>query len=159
VAVHGGEVYNVTSTHVARPERDPYQTFIMGFLIIGGLSTLTSFGGHPKSIDAILSGRMLVIWSIMLVVGSTLTLLGIVWRGRYITALGTERIGLILHTTACLVYTVALVVNWDRHNGAVVLTSFIGAIAIANCWRVWQITIAISRILFLSAQMDVEEGE
>ncbi|HEY5956097.1 MAG TPA: hypothetical protein VIV60_06075 [Polyangiaceae bacterium] len=130
----------------------------MAFLIFGSASLFFPYGGTPRSIDLVLSPTMLLVWSIMLLVGSMLTLIGIAWRGRFITALGIERVGLILHSAACFVYTIALVVHWDQHNGAIVVTSFIAAIAVANLWRIVQVTQSMRRIVALTTQLE-EEGE
>ena len=138
--------------------RDPYQDSIMAFLVVGSISTLTPYGGSPRSIDTVLSSGLLMVWSIMFLGGSVLTLVGIAWRGRYITALGIERVGLILHTGACLIYTVALVTNWGQRNGAFMVTTFIAAIAVANLRRIHRINRSMQRIVEISLAMD-KEGE
>ena len=148
----------MTTTGPVHQERGPYETCIMAMLVVGSISTLFPYGGVPRTIDTVLDPIMLRVWSIMLLVGSVLTLVGIAWRGRYITALGVERVGLILHTCACLVYTVALMAHWDQHNGAIVLTTFIAAIAVANLWRIRQIGKSIRRMVALSV-LTAEEGE
>ena len=145
-------------TEVVRPLRGPYETCIMAFLVIGSISLFIPYGGTPRSVDLVLDRPMLVLWSTMMLVGSVLTLVGIAWRGRLVTALGVERVGLILHCSACMVYVIALVTHWDLHNGAIFVTSFVLAIGVAHLWRIVQISRTIRRIVAITVVLE-EEGE
>lgn len=146
----------MTDISYTRPYREPYETCIMAFLLLGSLATFLPGGGSPRSVQLTLNHPVLLAWSLMLPLGSLITLIGIFWRGRYITALGVERVGLIFNTGALLTYTVALVASNQRGN-AVVSIAFITAIAVANIWRVVSITGSIRRILALAKRLN-EEG-
>lgn len=149
----------MTELSHGRSMPSPHEVCIMAFLAFSSITIAVPGGGVPNSVEAVLSPLASVAWSIMLVVGSTVTLIGIAWRGRYITALGIERVGLILHTAACLVYVVALVSNYSPGNNTAIATGFIGAVAVANVWKIVRLTLATQRILFLSRQIAEGEGE
>jgi hypothetical protein len=127
----------------------------MGFLALGGLSTFTPYGA-PGSVGLVLSGVVLTIWSALFVAGPLVTAVGIYWKGRIVTSLGIEQVGLMLTTGACLMYDVALIAASDDVQGALFIASFVTAIAIANVWRFCQ---TVSRMRFIVAASRPRTGE
>ena len=110
----------------------------MVFLLLGGLSTFTPLGA-PSSARVVLTGAMLTIWSALFILGPIITVTGIYWKGRVVTSLGIEQVGLMLVTGACLMYDVALIALASSVQGTLFVASFVTAIAIANVWRFVQI--------------------
>jgi ABC-type Fe3+ transport system permease subunit len=126
----------------------------MAFLMAVSPTLLLPHGGPPRSLERLLNGPMLAVWSTMLIVGSALTLIGIAWRGRYTTALAVEKIGLIFHAGACVVYAIGLLSNFDQANNTFIPAGFVFAIAVAHVWRLIQIRISVKRIMLLTEEIE-----
>lgn len=89
--------------------RHPFETYLLALAAISGLPLII---GEPTSgtIDEALPYPLVLVWGLMLLVGSTIALVGLYWRGRSATGLVLERAGLIGVGGASLVYATALVI-------------------------------------------------
>lgn len=119
----------------------------MAFLVFGGISTLTT-SGPPNSVRMVLHGWPLTVWTVSIIIGPLLSIIGIYWRGRLVTGLGIEQVGLVLLTGGCILYDVALFFVLGKAQGGLFVSSFVTAIAVANIWRSLQIR---RRVQFLIA--------
>lgn len=136
----------------------PFEFIIMLFLAFGGTSTITHLGS-PSSITRVLDEPILIIWGILLSVGSIVALIGIIWPWRETTALVVEQIGLIAVAGASLIYAVVLLSQLNSIMGASVLTAFVGGFGIAAIWRAIQIGFRQRAIIRLSKEMTDGNGE
>lgn len=136
----------------------PFEFIIMLFLAFGGSSTITHLG-TPSSITKVLDEPILIIWSILLSVGSMVSVVGIMWPGRETTALVVEQIGLIAVSGASLIYAVVLISQLENVKGASVLTAFVGGFGIAAIWRASQIALRQRAIIRFSKEMSDKDGE
>lgn len=137
----------------------PYKVSMMVFSVVGGALSLPPIDATPTSVTMVTDRIMVTVWSVMLLLGAALVLTGALWNGRLVTALGLERIGLAAHLTACAVYALALGLRWDGNSGAVVVTTFVAALAIADVWRICQLTSCMRRLIRLSDEIAGKEGE
>jgi hypothetical protein len=135
--------------------RHPLEYLVPLFLALAGISTMT-YAGPPRTIDMIMGGASLTIWSLMLTIGSLTTFVGVVWRGRYIVALGIEQVGEWLIAGTTLIYVIALVT----------VAGFSGwlpaSITLSICLAyVWQITrvMKISRRIVNASHPKDKKGE
>jgi hypothetical protein len=133
----------------------PFEFVVLLFLTFGGLTTLTHLGA-PTSLNRVLSDPLLLIWSVLLSLGSAIGFVGVVWWGRETTALIIEQVGLISVAGAAFVYAVVLISQLAVISGATVLTSFIGGFGTAAVWRIVQITQRQRAILDLSRKLEEE---
>lgn len=154
-----GDIYKMSDTSNARLPVSPHEAATMIFLTVVSSSLVMPHAGIPRSVASVLTYPAMVVWSIMLLVGSAVTLVGMFWRGRYITALGIERIGLIAHTTACLTYVLALLSSGTNGNNPWIAAGFVAGIAAANLWKIHRLSLTMKRILFIARRIAEVEGE
>jgi hypothetical protein len=136
---------------------DPFEFVIMLFLAFGGASTLTHLG-TPSSITKVLDEPILIVWGILLSLGSITAFVGIVWPYRETTALVIEQIGLIAVAGASLIYAVVLLSQLESIQGASVLTAFVGGFGTAAVWRAFRIGIRQRAIIRFSREMPDKDG-
>lgn len=121
------------------PPIGPVNPFELGVLLIGlvnGLSVLTG-AARPTSIRLQLSPGFLLAWALLLVLGSTVALVGLLWRGNWVTGVEIKRPGLVAFSLACLAYAFAA----GRLGGpgmAVAVTN--SGFCLIAWWRIAQVT-------------------
>lgn len=90
--------------------RHPFETYLLTLAAVSGIPLL--FGQvNSGSIEAALPPVMVAFWGSMLVLGSSLALVGLYWRGRPATGLLMERSGLVGVGGSSLIYAVVLIPN------------------------------------------------
>ena len=95
--------------------RDPFAQMILYFLVGASIIVASSNPGQqPGSLHLLLSPWQVDVWAWMLFAGAALAILGREWRGRRITALGFEFIGLIFIACTSLIYLLALLASQER---------------------------------------------
>lgn len=89
-----------------RVSRNPLAVYLLGFAALAGAIQLL-INRDPKSVQETLSPWMQTAWSLSLIVGPIVTLIGIYWRKPYL-GMQLETLGLLGTATAALTYSVAL---------------------------------------------------
>lgn len=90
--------------------RHPFETYL---LVLAALSGIPLLFGAPNSasVEAALPPLLVAVWGAMLVVGSTMALVGTYWRGRLMTSYVLERTGLVGVGGASVVYALCAVMG------------------------------------------------
>jgi hypothetical protein len=88
--------------------RHPFELFLLALSFISGIPALLGAAPEPGSIESSLPAWAAVGWSVCLVGGSGLALIGIYWRQRA-AGLILEQLGLAFVGVAALVYAVCIV--------------------------------------------------
>jgi hypothetical protein len=136
----------------------PFEVVQLAFLFIGGVSTLTHLG-VPSSISQILPRSILIIWCILLSVGSAVGFIGVIWPGRISTALVIEEVGLIGVVGVALIYIVILITQIGHVQGVTVVTSFVAGLGIQSGWRIVEILHFQRTLLEVSDELPKEKGD
>lgn len=129
--------------------RNPFELFVLGFSLIVGAPLL--WGAPVPGTTAALLGPMLVhVWATILVIGCSVTLLGVWWtwwawlrrwwprwRPRAATGLLIEQCGLVAVGVGDVIYAVGVfTIAPDRGRiGAAIVLGF----GLACWWRAWHI--------------------
>ena len=94
-------------THAA--SRHPLVSFLLGLCVMNGFVQI-AFGARPGSIQDQLDPAMQVVWSLFLLCGALLALIGIWWRGDNLkVALEIESLGMTSLAVAGVVYAIAII--------------------------------------------------
>jgi hypothetical protein len=89
--------------------RHPLVGFLLGLCVLAGVTQLAA-GAQPGSIQEQLDPKMQIFWSLFLVVGGLLSLVGIYWPGKNLkVSLELEGLGMIALAIAGVVYAVAII--------------------------------------------------
>ncbi len=133
--------------------RHPFETYLLALAVVSGVPLIFG-GGNSRTIDASLPPTLVVVWGVMLTVGSSMALVGSYWRGRQITGLVLERAGLVGVGGAAIVYAVAalLAVGSDALFSSCITAGF-GAACFAQARRI------ALRIATAIAVHDAEDDE
>lgn len=116
--------------------RHPFETYLLALAAVSGVPLL--FGQtNSSTIEHGLPPLVVTGWGAMLLVGSTIALVGLYWRGRASTALLMERAGLHGVGGAALVYAVVLLVGtgWSGAFAACITGGF-GVACFAQARRI-----------------------
>ena len=113
---------------------DPRALFILALCVVSGLPLLIA-GAVPGSIESQLDPFWVIVWGLMLTVGSLLSLVGMAWQSP--TGVVTEQVGSVALGVACVVYAAAIwgATEW---SGSVPEGIIIG-LGGASFWRWWQL--------------------
>lgn len=105
--------------------RHPFQVYLMVLCVLSSLPQLFGFV-TAGSIESELPDWLAAAWNSVLLVGSTITLLGSYWPKGIATALTLERAGLALVGSASLVYTAVIIFDsgWTRLLAAAIIAAF-----------------------------------
>lgn len=105
--------------------RHPFETYL---LLLAAVSGVPLMFGKPNSasIAATLPHTLVVGWGVMLVIGSTLALIGLYWRGRSSTGLVLERAGLIGVGGASVVYASSVMLSAPGFTGSFAASITVG---------------------------------
>ena len=93
----------ITYADPLRAGKHPFQIYLLTLCVITGLPVVLGIA-TPASIEESLPEWLVFLWSLCLLIGSAVALIGVYWPRSLATALTTERIGLALVGTAALVY-------------------------------------------------------
>lgn len=117
--------------------RHPFEVYLLVLAAVSGVPLLL---GKPNSgsVQDALPPAMTALWGAMLVLGSTLALAGLYWRGRRSTGLLMERTGLIGVGGAALVYACILLTTGWRGMFAACITGAFGLACITQARRISQ---------------------
>ena len=130
-------------TRQALSGRHPFEVFLLVLSVVTGAPGASGQAPPPSSIAAVTDPTAARLWSIGLVVGATVALVGVAWpkpRDRAkvsITGLSLEQVGLVGVAAVGTYYGVVVVLAVGA--GALVAAGIIVAYA-ASCWvRAWQL--------------------
>lgn len=130
--------------------RHPFETYLLVLAAVSGLPLL--FGrANSGSMAAAMPELAVLAWGAMLVLGSTLALIGLYWRGMSATGLLLERAGLIGVGGAAIIFSaVALAsIGLDASFSACITAGF-GAACFAQARRIaHRIRMVLNRISHL----------
>lgn len=108
--------------------RNPFQVYLLCLAIAAGIPLL--FGVPTAgSLEASLPRFQVVIWGLMLVLGSSTTLVGMYWPGHPASGLLIKRTGLVSVGSAAFVYTSVLVLYFGVRAGLVIVYTLGFAVA------------------------------
>jgi UPF0716 family protein affecting phage T7 exclusion len=93
----------------------------------------------------------------MIAVGALTTFCAVVWKGRYIVALGIEQVGDWLISGSCFIYAIALIAAGA--TTAFLALCFTLAIGSAYTWQIVRIMRTTRRIVAASKVQREVEGE
>ena len=116
----------------------PFEITLLVFIFTGRLASLLS-NDPPGIVDKLLGERLIAIWSVLLLLGPAVAVLGILWRGSHLTALAIEQAGLILVSGAAFIYAAVLLTQSSKAEGVFTTTAFVAGYGIASIWRIIQI--------------------
>lgn len=117
--------------------RHPFETYLLALAVVSGIPLLF---GRPNSgsIAATLPPYLVTGWGAVLVLGSSLALIGSFWRGRSATGLVMERTGLVGTGGASMVYAASVMVTAAGWTGlfAACITAGFGLACFAQARRI-----------------------
>jgi hypothetical protein len=107
----------------------PYEFIETTFVVFAGFYAL--FGVAPQSIATVIPAPLYRgIWAGLMAVGALLTIMGLIWAGKRLTAFGLEQVGQLLVGTTSWMYVIALLTTVN-HGNAAVAGSYVGGIGAA----------------------------
>lgn len=111
-----------------RAGRHPFQVYILGLCVVSGVPVVAGLA-TPSSLERALPPWLVFTWSLFLLVGAAVALIGVYWPRSVLTALTTERIGLALVGVAAYIYGPLLFVrlSWPGLLAAVIIVAFGGS--------------------------------
>lgn len=115
---------------------NPFEVAVLGIGVTTSSSVLFGWAS-PTSISSQLSSGFLTAWAGLLLAGSLLALVGLLWWGDWVTGIEIKRPGLVMFAFACAAYSFAAVGLGSR-GMAVAITN--GAFALVAVYRVVQVT-------------------
>jgi hypothetical protein len=121
------------------PPIGPVNPFELGVLAIGSINGLTVLTGaaRPTSILLQLSEPFLCVWATLLLLGSVVSLVGLMWQGHWVTGVEIKRPGLAMFSAACLAYSFAAALLGGPGVAVAVIN---GGFAVIAWWRIYQVT-------------------
>lgn len=131
--------------------RNPFELFVLVLGIISGAPLIL---GHivPGSTAALLNPVLLVVWAVILIVGSTVALTGAFWPGRPHIGLLYEQFGLVITGVGVLIYTAGLLLTVQA-PGRWLAAGLAGAYGLACFCRAWQIQRWVKVVLRLGKEL------
>src|SRR5207253_2498162 len=85
---------------------DPLEVmFLIVFLMSGGAQLVS--GARPGSIDAVMPETFRLIWLLMLLIGTVISLVGIFWTGHKVVSMMIESVGLAWVSISLIIYGLA----------------------------------------------------
>lgn len=141
-------------TEATREGREGFEIWVLGLCVLAGVPLL--FGGaKPGTIASLLPEEWQLVWSIFLVGGALLALIGIFLPQRA-TGLILEQIGMVPTAIAAFVYAfvVLYTVHWTGVIPAAVVTGF--GIACARRW--FRIQGVITKAEMLAKRRGQQDG-
>jgi hypothetical protein len=121
------------------PPIGPTNPFEVGVLVIGTVngSCVLAGAATPMSMSLQLSERFLMGWAWLLLAGSVVALVGLLWRGDWVTGVEIKRPGLVAFSLACLAYSYAAA----RLGGpGMAVATVNGGFSVIAWWRIAQVT-------------------
>jgi hypothetical protein len=128
-------------TAVNETPRNPFEVFLLVAVAAGGVSLL--FGARPGSVEAIAPPALVTAWGVVLVIGGSLSLAGVLRRGD--NAKIVQQIGLALVAAACPLYTLALLLSVGLT--ATIPALYTTALALASVVKYRQIQRDIDQVI------------
>lgn len=121
------------------PPIGPPNPFEVGVLAIGVLNGVSVLAGaaSPTSIRVQLSDRFLMAWAALLLVGSVVALVGLLWQGDWVTGVEIKRPGLVAFSLACLAYAYAAGQLGSQGLAVAIIN---GGFCLIAWWRIAQVT-------------------
>lgn len=137
-------------SEVTREGREGFEIYVLGLCLLAGIPLLLG-KSRPGSIQSLLPEEWQVIWSLFLVGGSLLALIGIFWPNRA-TGLILEQVGMVPTGVAALVYAVVVLImaGWS----GVIPVAVVGGFGVA-CFRRWY---RIQRVLVRAEILATRRG-
>lgn len=114
------------------PQRNSMEIFILCAAILSGTDDIVSL--RQLSVEALIGPTWFYAWSAGLIVGGLVTLTGLFWPGRSVTALSLQQIGYAAFGFMALARAVALLGVAEYGEAFIV-----GAFAAAAIIRIWQV--------------------
>lgn len=110
------------------PSKDyPFERSMLIVLAMAGIAAMIG-GPRPESLQALLPHWLFLTWSGFVTFGCLIALVGLFWRGRFLTSIGIESTGLWLLSGGCAAYAVGVL----AYGG---LTGFFAAaLSVAIAW-------------------------
>jgi hypothetical protein len=130
----------------------PYELCFMLVSILIGVGYLTTVPA-PTSVVALMPAWVVLLWSTTLAVSGLLVMVGCLWHGHQVVALGLERAGLSAQTGALLIIDGAVVWAWTAGQLAtfpLLGVGFLTGWMVANIWRIRQIAATLKHLHLLS---------
>lgn len=140
---------HILRTAPPRPEVNPFEAFVLGLALLSSLPLLAGDTGSA-AIERALPDPVVVAWGTLLLLGSTLSLAGLLWPPRDLAGavfwLRVEQAGLIPVAVAAAIYGFIVWVAADRLDDVrYVLAGQLGYAA-ACAWRCVQIERRLRRV-------------
>ncbi len=89
--------------------RHPFETYLLALAAVSSIPRL--FGAsNSDAVESALHPAIVYMWSVMLLAGSVLALVGLFWPGRSATGLILERTGLVGVGGAAMIYSTAVII-------------------------------------------------
>lgn len=133
-------------TLLIREGRNPYEVCTSVGIIAITLTAMIRRSSPSVSVQETLSQTQLILWSMLCLAGSVVTLVGLYWPKDHMTGLLIERAGQVMLTFSTAAYLVALctVSTFDKSG----LVMAIGCSIVAGAaWRSLKITKGVKRIM------------
>lgn len=130
-------------------EMDPLEVMFLVVFIMSGSAQLVS-GARPGSIDMVMPESARLIWLLMLLIGSVLSLSGIFYHGHKVTAMMIESVGLAWVSISLIIYGGAAIVAVSMSDQQVASGSLGGpmiiVLGIAFGWKRHRIQRLVNRL-------------
>ncbi|MEV0608142.1 hypothetical protein AB0I61_17425 [Polymorphospora rubra] len=123
--------------------RNPFE---VGMLLASvGVGSVLAVTGHlPRSAGEVMPIPVQTVWLTLLICGGAIALAGIWWPGRLETGLRVEQAGVAMLGGGSGMYAVALIAVAGAQG--IAAAGFVGAVALAGCWRALQILLDLRRV-------------
>jgi hypothetical protein len=135
-------------------QKKPHQVFLLIQSLYASAPLVFDGESASHSLDKTVSPLLVTVWGAVLLIGSTVALVGEFWRGHTWTSLILERIGLALVGTGGAFYCIVLALTTGPGTRYVVGVTT--AYALSCLWRVGQIT---RRLRWIRELVDEVNGE
>lgn len=123
--------------------RHPFEIFMLALSLVSGVPVLLGVSPKPGSMNSLVDPFYVHAWSVALVLGSTMALVGVAWRRpkdpakMTITGLSLEQVGLVMVAAATLFYAAVLAMLGAPGSG--VATGIVLAYGASCAVRAWQL--------------------
>lgn len=127
-------------------ERNPFQVYMLCLAILSGASILISdVPASAGSIEQYLVGWQEAVWGWLLVLGSSISLLGMYWQRDARDSLLMRRFGFLVLSVPLMVYSIALVARFGFT--ALTLSMTIMGFAAASLVQAFRVNKVINEII------------